>query len=945
MVKTISELKAQSAEVKNASAIGENTATRVGQLFGDIVEHVEQYENTKDGKDASQDAQMQSLISAEESRAEGEERGLQNQIHAEKIDRQTADTYLGNLIQQESSARETADENIRTALANETARAQAAEQELAAAQIYTSKIKDGAVTTPKIADGAVTYEKTDIIAQELGTNMTKVPSQKVVTDAISKEETERKADIDGLTVALGSETINREQADEAESNRAKGEERGLQNEIHAEKIDRKTADTYLSNLIQQETERAMAAEEDNATAINAAVVKLSELEEKIKGKNIVLIPHKRIRAGAIGTSVNTDELVDGETWSCAVIDCEGIDRFKLVLRSPSISYNAYAWLDENNIILDCGRLANGEVDVYSGAKTLIVNNEITNEPNPIVEIVSPVSNGLIKDVEKLNNDVAGKVNKVEGKDLSTNDFTDEYKKDIENVGKKRHEESIALPSYTRGYYEIIDNQVSINSGSGKMYEPISLDKYKGNKIVVKNPSAAASSERKSIVTDKEGNILYSILEGHYLEDDFSFVAEEGMKLYLSFLYIDELSINNVIPTTGIYKEIDNINGKLNPLAAIKVKRYVPTNASVRSSEIDRFFIAENVDVPYCRFTDSYSYRLSGNGSGRFIISIPQDIDFHCGSIGLLIPWEVQKNLQIYPIIDGQTSSCFLRANYKSEATGWVYYQQGKTFNRINFPAGTKQVQLRIDANDAEQKWELFLSSKIVHDDDMSIAPVCIMYDGGAWNGSVIDNGETISLWELHHRYNIPYGIGLHEVGLESTLHPIVKADIESGFAHIMMRDAAAIPFYNDSTDTNLVNALRDMLTGVCADSKFVVLAEHKLDDKIYRCMIQLGVDCLRTGASNDYYGLTSTKYGDADLWCLPSTRLGGGAPDKEMMKFPHIIWEHGVGIPPEGDSGSMYVDKIGTNTPALFKWLREQTLLGNVVCFAPADFVAYCKNN
>lgn len=214
MAKTISELKAQSAEVKNASAIGENTATRVGQLFSDIVEHVEQYEINKDGKDASQDAQMQSLVSAEESRAKGEERGLQNQIHAEKIDRQNADTYLSNLIQQESSARETADENIRTALANETARAQAAEQELAAAQIYTAKIKDGAVTTPKIADGAVTYEKTDIIAQELGTNITKVPSQKVVTDAIQNEETERKADINGLAAALASESIQREQGDE-----------------------------------------------------------------------------------------------------------------------------------------------------------------------------------------------------------------------------------------------------------------------------------------------------------------------------------------------------------------------------------------------------------------------------------------------------------------------------------------------------------------------------------------------------------------------------------------------------------------------------------------------------------------------------------------------------------------------------------------------------------
>ena len=33
MTKTIEQLKAQSAEVKNATVVGENTATRVGTLF------------------------------------------------------------------------------------------------------------------------------------------------------------------------------------------------------------------------------------------------------------------------------------------------------------------------------------------------------------------------------------------------------------------------------------------------------------------------------------------------------------------------------------------------------------------------------------------------------------------------------------------------------------------------------------------------------------------------------------------------------------------------------------------------------------------------------------------------------------------------------------------------------------------------------------------------
>ena len=47
MAKTIEQLKAQSAEVKNATVVGENTATRVGNLFNDIVEKIEQ--ETADG--------------------------------------------------------------------------------------------------------------------------------------------------------------------------------------------------------------------------------------------------------------------------------------------------------------------------------------------------------------------------------------------------------------------------------------------------------------------------------------------------------------------------------------------------------------------------------------------------------------------------------------------------------------------------------------------------------------------------------------------------------------------------------------------------------------------------------------------------------------------------------------------------------------------------------
>lgn len=72
MAKTIEQLKAQSAEVKNATVVGENTATRVGTLFTDIVEHVEQYEAglTEDTKANAQ------AIEAEKNRAEAAEQAI-----------------------------------------------------------------------------------------------------------------------------------------------------------------------------------------------------------------------------------------------------------------------------------------------------------------------------------------------------------------------------------------------------------------------------------------------------------------------------------------------------------------------------------------------------------------------------------------------------------------------------------------------------------------------------------------------------------------------------------------------------------------------------------------------------------------------------------------------------------------------------------------------------
>lgn len=80
MAKTIEQLKAQGAEVKNATVVGENTATRVGTLFTDIVEHVEQYEAEQA---ADTEANALAINNEAQTRAKADE-GLNAAIVAEK---------------------------------------------------------------------------------------------------------------------------------------------------------------------------------------------------------------------------------------------------------------------------------------------------------------------------------------------------------------------------------------------------------------------------------------------------------------------------------------------------------------------------------------------------------------------------------------------------------------------------------------------------------------------------------------------------------------------------------------------------------------------------------------------------------------------------------------------------------------------------------------------
>lgn len=303
MAKTISELRNQSIQVRDASAAGENTATRVGTVLNDIVGHIEEYENTQSSNNSSQDAKIEgvkSSLNAEIARAKTEESNLRTQIGTERTERQAA-------VSREETARIQADNDEKTA----RQQADNAEQD---ARIKADN------------DEKTARENADITLRTM--IQTEVSNRQI---AVKQEEIRAMAAELANTQAIEDENARATTAEAAETARAKAEEERLQGEIdntndNLNSLDNKvnsnhdhltdevarldTADNEIKADLEAETARAQEAELANTTAIetekeraeaadNDLRQQLTKLELKTDKNNIISVNSNNVLQGSI----------------------------------------------------------------------------------------------------------------------------------------------------------------------------------------------------------------------------------------------------------------------------------------------------------------------------------------------------------------------------------------------------------------------------------------------------------------------------------------------------------------------------------------------------------------------------------------------------------------------------------------------------------------------
>ena len=349
------------------------------------------------------------------------------------------------------------------------------------------------------------------------------------------------------------------------------------------------------------------------------------------------------------------------------------------------------------------------------------------------------------------------------------------------------------------------------------------------------------------------------------------------------------------------------------------------------------------DAPLCPFIGSRAYSIKGNGNKTISISLSETPTGRCFSVGLRIPYATQDVAKV--TINGLSYS--MASSDARTASGKSYMMEGDHYHRYNFDTRYKEINSFDIVVESEADWEIMLSANCIVDDEMDCCPVMIGYDlTEQYNGYFDYNGESINVYELHKRLNIPYYVAISK-GTVITIQEVQDA-IDSGLAEVVFYSGgpAMTPLWN-KTDGSFAEKLWQDKCAVGIDVDMNVLSQAVIDRNIYRNLKNAGFKILRHLSQNaGKFSAIADKYGDNDIYISYGYGLGTSAIVPNQLRFPLIMYSHGIGvsnIPDDPYYPSHYVDFDGTKTIDTFMYLKSQEEVGEVKCLKPSDWFAYIK--
>ena len=445
---------------------------------------------------------------------------------------------------------------------------------------------------------------------------------------------------------------------------------------------------------------------------------------------------------------------------------------------------------------------------------------------------------------------------------------------------------------------------------------------------------AAEDENETITIEtNNGDIIASIDENGA---DFIGLKKGGKNVVATEL-IQEISTEEeeeeIIFEGDNGKEIISIGKNGLKVPKIEAESVVLTNSTtdINITSDDSITIE---DGRCCSFIEGGSYLIKGVGNAIINISFASK-SFSDVSYGFMWSWESQQIASL--IAQGITIKKY------DESSAEKYRIQGGTFQRINKHDSSSDsvFEVKSDSSDA---WSLLITKKAERFVKPSVKPICIIYDGGRWQGQVYWEGQLYKIWDLHRKLDIPYAVALYSTqmepssGTEYTCDE-VRRDIESGLCEVIVRNVLV----NKDNDSAYLDGIKSEQSLLKVTSKATILASHHLTPLIFRCSVKDGADFIRQYPFFDTDGILACKYSDSPYKAIHSSTIPISLNEQTNFWLPQIYWAHGVGIPPEGET--MYSDTTGENTQNGFRQLLSLVKDGKVQILHPSDFAQYCKNS
>lgn len=375
--------------------------------------------------DTALEAKLKEYVDNEVDKITGNTDGIQASLNKEIQDRKDADAALQAAITKEETDRKAADTALDTRV---TANATKIQELALSIQDAVNTVKNelqakiDALQTEVNANKANIQRNTDRLNDQITKEAEDYAELKGMVNAEAEAranaDTNLKSQVDKVNIDLNTEVSKREAGDTV-----------LQQNIDKEISDRTSADTLLDNKFTGliNTESTARANEDEK--INARIDQ--EIKDRKAGDDALSTRIDSLNSGVTGS---LDELREKVTNNTTAIQTE-VERAKAAEQTLKDSLTT-AMENHKDDLVAISKDINDEAQSRLQEDTKLQNNidtETLNRTQADTLLENKITQEVSDRVQAVENLNARKVDKVDGKELSSNDFTDLLKAKLDNI--------------------------------------------------------------------------------------------------------------------------------------------------------------------------------------------------------------------------------------------------------------------------------------------------------------------------------------------------------------------------------------------------------------------------------------------------------------------------------------------------------------------------------